>query len=842
MQEPTTVRATDRPVRGVSPTARVSMETPAFKRSVLDHLLYTCGKELPEASPLDLYRALAHSVRDRLVHRWLATQRTYEEQDVKRAYYLSSEFLTGRSLGLCLLNLGLYETAEALAAEQGLDLDQILDQEGDPGLGNGGLGRLAACFMDALATLELPAVGYGIRYDFGIFQQRFEDGRQIEMHDNWLHNGNPWEIPRMEDALVVRLGGRAETRNDHDGRLRVDWVDTRTILGVPHDSFIVGHKTGTVNTLRLWAARATRDFDLRFFNEGDYRRAVEEKIDSENISKVLYPNDQTEEGKALRLKQQYFFVACSVGDIVRRYKRKHRTFDLFPKRVAIQLNDTHPSIGIAELMRILVDEEGLGWESAWAITEATFGYTNHTLMPEALERWPVPLLQRLLPRHLQIILEINARFLRRAATRWPGDTERLRRMSIVEEGAPQQVRMAHLAVVGSHSVNGVARLHTELVRRHLLPDFCDLWPEKFNNKTNGVSPRRLLLYANPRLTQLVSSRIGVGWIDRDLAELRRISDLASDQPFLEALHQVKRANKRDLAVLVRRLTGVELPPAAMFVVQVKRIHEYKRQLMACLHVISLYLKLKRDPESDVVPRAFVFGGKAAAGYAMAKLHIKLVNDVAAVMNGDPDVRGRLAVAFVPNYGVSLAQAIIPAADLSVQISQAGTEASGTSNMKFALNGALTIGTLDGANVEIREAVGPENFFLFGLDSEEVQRRKCEGYDPQSFIEASPDLKEVLALIESGFFSFGEPERFRPILDSLRRHDPYMVCADFDAFVAAEEAAAEVFRSPIEWSRRALHNIAGASCFSADHTVRQYASEIWGLQPVAVDLALVKSEP
>ncbi len=818
------------------------METPAFKRSVLDHLLYTCGRELREASPLDFYNALAHSVRDRLVHRWLATQRTYEELDVKRAYYLSSEFLTGRSLGLCLLNLGLYETAEALAAEQGLVLDHILDQEGDPGLGNGGLGRLAACFMDALATLELPAVGYGIRYDFGIFQQRFEDGRQIEMHDNWLHNGNPWELPRMEDALVVRLGGRAEARNDHDGRLRVDWVDARTILGIPHDSFIVGHKTSTVNTLRLWAARATQDFDLRFFNEGDYRRAVEEKIDSENISKVLYPNDQTEEGRALRLKQQYFFVACSVGDIVRRYKRKHRTFDLFPKRVAIQLNDTHPSIGIAELMRILVDDEGLGWEAAWAVTEATFGYTNHTLMPEALERWPVPLLQRLLPRHLQIIFEINARFLRRAATRWPGDTERLQRMSIVEEGAPKQVRMAHLAVVGSHSVNGVARLHTELVRRRLLPDFHDLWPERFNNKTNGVSPRRFLLYANPRLTQLVSSRIGSGWIDHDLAELGGISALGSDQPFLEALQQVKRANKRDLAVLVRRLTGIELPPEAMFVVQVKRIHEYKRQLMACLHVISLYLKLKREPEADVVPRAFIFGGKAAAGYAMAKLHIKLVNDVAAVINSDPEVRDRLAVAFVPNYGVSLAQAIIPAADLSVQISMAGTEASGTSNMKFALNGALTIGTLDGANVEIREAVGAENFFLFGMDSEDVARRRREGYDPAAAIDGSADLQEVLALIESGFFSFGEPERFRPILDSLRRHDPYMVCADFDAFVAAEAAAAEAFRDPVEWARRALCNIAGASRFSADHTVRQYASEIWGLQPVAVDLGPDPEQP
>jgi starch phosphorylase len=832
-------RAFERSAR--TPTPRVGMETPAFKRSVLDHLLFTYGKELRDAAPLDFYNALAHSVRDRLVHRWLATQRTHEQRDVKRAYYLSSEFLTGRSLGLCLLNLGLYDTAEALAAEQGLDLGDILDQEGDPGLGNGGLGRLAACFMDSLATLELPAVGYGIRYDFGIFRQRFEDGRQVEMHDNWLHNGNPWELPRMQDSLVVRLGGRAETRHDRDGRLRVDWVDARTILGVPYDSFIVGHRTSTVNTLRLWAARATQDFDLRFFNEGDYRRAVEEKIDSENISKVLYPNDQTEEGKALRLKQQYFFVACSVGDIVRRYKRRHRTFDLFPKRVAIQLNDTHPSIGIAELMRILVDEEGLEWEPAWAITEATFGYTNHTLMPEALEHWPVPLFERLLPRHLQIIFEINGRFLRRATTRWPGDVERLRRVSIIEESAPRQVRMAHLAVVGSHSVNGVARLHSDLVRRDLFPEFHELWPERFNNKTNGVSPRRFVLYANPRLTQLVSSRIGSDWIDRDLSDLKRLAEMADDRPFLEALTQVKRANKRDLAVLVRRLTGVELPQGGMLVAQVKRIHEYKRQILACLLIVSLYLKLKRDPEADVVPRAFVFGGKAAAGYAMAKLHIKLINDVAATINGDPDVRDRLAVAFVPNYGVSLAQAIIPAADVSLQISTAGTEASGTSNMKFALNGALTIGTLDGANVEIREAVGPENFFLFGLNAEEVVERRRAGYDPAVAIDASPDLAEVLALIESGFFSFGEPARFQPILDSLRRQDPYLVCADFDAFVAAEAAAAEAFRDPMDWARRALLNVAGAGRFSADETIRQYASEIWGIHPVTVDLSLVASD-
>jgi starch phosphorylase len=810
------------------------MEAGAFKRSVLDHLLYTCAKEPREASAQDLYQALAHTVRDRLVHRWLATQRSHDEKDVKRVYYLSSEFLTGRSLGLCLLNLGLYETAEALAGERGLDLGHVLDEEGDPGLGNGGLGRLAACFMDALATLELPAVGYGIRYDFGIFRQHIEDGCQVETHDNWLQHGNPWELPRMEEALTVRLGGRTETRTVADGRLRVDWVDARSILGVPHDSFIVGHRSDTVNTLRLWAARATRDFDLRSFNAGDYRRAVEDKIDSENISKVLYPNDQTEEGKALRLKQQYFFVACSIGDIVRRFKRRHASFELLPKRAAIQLNDTHPSIAVAELMRLLVDEEEVSWETAWSITEACFGYTNHTLMPEALERWPVPLFQSLLPRHLEIIYEVNSRFLRRVATRWPGDSGRLARMSIVEEGSPKQIRMAHLATVGSHSVNGVARLHTDLLRERLLRDFAELWPERFNNKTNGVSPRRFLLYSNPRLSQLVSSRIGSGWIDGDLKELARVAESAADAPFLEALARVKRANKRDLAVLVRRLTGVELPADAMYVAQVKRIHEYKRQLLACLQVVSHYLKLKRDPAAGGVPRAYLFAGKAAAGYQMAKLQIRLINDVASVINSDPEVEGRIAVAFVPNYGVSLAQSIIPAADLSVQISTAGYEASGTGNMKFALNGALTIGTLDGANVEIREAVGPESFFLFGLDANEVAARKLAGYAPEAEIEKSAELKEVVELIESGFFSFQERDRFRPLADNLRHHDPYLVCADFDAYVEAEAEAADVFRDSAEWSRRALVNIAGASRFSADETIRQYASEIWRLAPVPVD--------
>lgn len=817
------------------------MDPAGFKRAVSDHLIFTCAKDATDASTFDMYQALAHSVRDRLVHRWLMTQRTYEAQDVKRAYYLSSEFLTGRSLGLCLMNMGLYDAAAALASERGYDLTDILEAEGDPGLGNGGLGRLAACFMDSLATLELPAMGYGIRYDFGIFEQKIEGGQQVEFHDNWLQNGNPWELPRHEDAQTVKFFGRTEMRQDLDGRFRVDWVDTRTVIGVPHDSFIVGHRTDTVNTLRLWAARATRDFDLRFFNDGDYRRAVEEKIDSENISKVLYPNDQTEEGKALRLKQQYFFVACSIADIVKRYKKRHQHFDLFPKRAAIQLNDTHPSITVAELMRVLVDVEGLDWEVAWEISVATLGYTNHTLMPEALERWPLPLFERILPRHLQIIYEINQRFMRKVHTRWPTEPERMARMSIIEEGPVKQVRMAHLATVGAHSINGVARLHSDLVKAELLHDFYELFPERFNNKTNGVTPRRWILHANPRLTNLISSRIGWDWINRDISQIKQLEPLTKDEPFLQALWDVKEANKRDLALVVRRRTGVHIAPESMLCAHVKRIHEYKRQVLACLQIIGHYMDLKRNPEADVVPRVYVFAGKAAAGYAMAKLHIRLINDVAAVINSDPDVSDKLSVVFIPNYGVSLAQAIIPAANISIQISTAGKEASGTSNMKFAMNGALTLGTLDGANVEIREEVGPENFFLFGLHTNEVAGMVRAGYSPRTFIERSARLAEALSLIETGFFSFGERDRYRDVVNNLTYHDPYLVCADFDAYVAAEAAAADLYTNPLEWSRRALLNIIGGARFSSDETIRQYADEIWNLKPVRIDPNMMPSD-
>jgi glycogen phosphorylase len=824
----------------VSPPARLParVDPEQFRRDLQDHLLYTCVREREDAGPVDLYRAMAHSVRDRLVQRWLATQRTYVERDVKRVHYLSSEFLTGRSLGLCLVNLGLYGAAEELASERGFDLADVLEAEGDPGLGNGGLGRLAACFMDSLATLELPAVGYGIRYEYGIFEQRIESGQQVEHSDNWLQYGNPWELPRHDRMQVVRLYGTTEMRRDSFGRLVVEWVDARVVFGLPYDSFIVGHETDTVNTLRLWSARASRDFDLRLFNEGDYLRAVEEKVEVENISKVLYPNDQTEHGKELRLKQQYFFVACSIADIVSQFKLLHHDFRIFPERAAIQLNDTHPAIAVAELMRVLLDQEGLDWDLAWDITQRSIAYTNHTLLPEALEKWPVSMMRRVLPRHLMIIYEINHRFMRQVSTHWPTDPSRMARMSIIEEGPVQQVRMAHLAVLGSHSVNGVARLHTELIKTELLPDFYELFPERFNNKTNGVTPRRWLLYSNPALARLMSERLGPSWIDRDLALVSQLSTHAEDASLLDALCEIKGENKRALADLLLRLTGISVDPQAMFIAQIKRMHEYKRQLLACLEIIAHYWHLKSDGAAAAAKetsRVYIFAGKAAGGYTMAKLHIRLINDLAEVINGDPTTRDRLKVVFVPNYGVSLAQAIIPAVDVSLQISQAGKEASGTSNMKLALNGALTVGTLDGANVEIREAVGAENFFLCGNTVEEVRELWRRGYDPGRFIAESADLAHALELLDSGFFTLGDRERYSLVVRLLRHADQYMVCADFDSYVAAMKAAAQLYRSPREWARRSLFNIVGASAFSSDATIKAYAREIWNIVPVKADI-------
>jgi starch phosphorylase len=764
----------------------------------------------------------------------MQTRREYRENDPKRVYYLSAEFLLGRFLANNLINLGLYDLARDNLRHYGLELTDVLEQEHDPGLGNGGLGRLAACYLDSMATLELPAFGYGIRYEFGIFRQEIADGWQVEQPDAWLVYGNPWEVARHEYTVEVSFGGRVEQAKNGDGRLRSRWVDTYKVQGVPYDYPIAGYGTDTVNTLRLWSARASEEFDLRVFNDGDYRRAVEEKALSESISKVLYPKDDSLAGKELRLKQQYFFVACSIQDMMRRFtKANGNALERLPDKAAVQLNDTHPAIAVAELMRVLLDRFDMEWEAAWDTTRRTLAYTNHTLLPEALERWPLELFERLLPRHTQIIYEINSRFLHDVHVFAPGDHDRKRRMSIIEEGAQKQVRMAHLAVVGSHSINGVAALHSRLLQTHVLRDFAELWPERFNNKTNGVTPRRWLLGCNPELSALISEHIGNGWII-DLPQLERLAPLVDDSAFLEKLRAVKRANKERLANIIAARTGVKVDPASMFDVQVKRIHEYKRQLMNCLHVIDLYRRLKLEG-ADIVPRTVLFGGKAAPGYRNAKKHIKLINDVADIINSDASMDGRLRCLFLTNYNVSLAERIIPAADLSEQVSMAGKEASGTGNMKFQMNGALTIGTLDGANVEIREEVGADNFFLFGLDTEQVRQRQIEGHRPGEFIAASASLRGAIELIEQGFFSPGEPDRHRDVADYLRHHDPYLICADFDDYLRSQQAASDVYAEPSRWSRMALENIAHAGKFSSDRSIAQYAEEIWDVTRFGITL-------
>ncbi len=813
---------------------RTGMLPETLERAVFDHLAYTCSKDERSATALDVLRAVSHAARDRLVHRWIQTQRTYYEQDVKRVYYLSAEYLLGRSLGMNLLNLGQYDVARRMLARHGIDLSRLIEMEPDPGLGNGGLGRLAACFMDSMATLGLPGYGYGIRYEFGIFDQAFRDGWQVERPDAWLRTGNVWELARHERTVPIHFYGRLHQERDAAGTLVTRWIDTQQVLAVPYDIPIAGYHNDTVNNLRLWSAQASNEFDLAVFNDGDYRRAVEEKAIGESISKVLYPKDDTPEGKELRLKQQHFFVCASIHDIVRRFKADHDDLRALPDKVAIQLNDTHPAIAVAELMRVLLDDEGLPWELAWDLTTRTLAYTNHTLLPEALERWPVDLLRRLLPRHMAIIFEINQRFLGEVHVFAPNDGDRRRRMSIIEEGDEQRVRMAHLAVVGSHAVNGVAELHSELVRTRLLRDFAEMWPERFQNKTNGVTPRRWLVAANPSLAAVITGRIGRGWIG-DLAQLERLLPLADDELFHAELQEAKRENKQRLAAIVEHRQGIALDPDSLFDVQVKRLHEYKRQLLNILHVIGQYWSLKQDPAADVLPRTFLFGGKAAPGYATAKLHIKLINDVAAIVNADRWTRHRLRVVFLRNYNVSLAERIIPAADVSEQLSLAGMEASGTGNMKFMMNGALTVGTLDGANIEIREAAGAENFFLFGMDAGEVEQRRRAGYRPEVFVERSAALREVLGLLADGVFSPDEPGRYRGLVEDLRHHDHYMVCADFDSYAAAQAAVADAYRRPDDWARMVVHNLARSGRFSSDRTIREYAEQIWGAEPVVIDL-------
>jgi starch phosphorylase len=815
-----------------SDAAQPGVEIATFEESVQRHVRYSLGKQQSQASAHDVFMAASLAVRDLLTDGMFETEARYQAEGAKRLYYLSMEFLMGRSLGNNLQALGILELCHKALAEFGIDVDEVRDAEPDAGLGNGGLGRLAACFLDSLATLGMPGFGYGINYEYGLFQQMIENGHQREKPDGWRALGTPWLIDRSEDACLVPVYGRVEHQTDRFGNDRATWVDWRVIVGVPHDMPIVGYGGRTVNTLRLYSARASSEFDIEIFNRGDYVRAVEEKMHSERISKLLYPADSYEAGKELRLLQEYFFLACAIRDIVSRYLKVHATFDAFPDQVAIQMNDTHPALAVAELMRMFVDQHRLPWARAFDLTVRTLGYTNHTLLPEALEKWPQPLLGRLLPRHLEIIERINLEFLDGVGRRWPEDVDRIRRMSIIEEGFPKQVRMGHLAIVGSHSVNGVAKLHTDLLRTRVIPDFDEYYPGKINNKTNGITPRRWLLRANPGLATLVTDRIGDGWI-RDLDALRALEPSADDGAFRAVFRDVKRANKGRLEKLILDLTRVSVDPESIFDVQVKRIHEYKRQLLFVMRVIHEYLAIVEDGVVPAQPSTCIFAGKAAPEYLLAKLVIKLVNNVAQIVNSDPATAGALRVVFVPDYRVSLAETIIPAADLSEQISTAGKEASGTGNMKFSLNGALTIGTLDGANVEIRDAVGDENIYIFGLHVEDVERLRENGnYDPQAVARESRYAQRVIDCLENDRFSPREHGLFRPLWESLMLNgDPYFVIADFDAYVETHARASRDYADRDGWSRRAILNVARMGPFSSDRTIRQYAEEIWGIRPI-----------
>ncbi len=799
----------------------------------MQRLYNSVGKAIQSATKHDLYCALSLAIRDLLTERWRKTTEAHYEANPKFTYYLSAEYMLGKQLGQNLAYTGLTDVAAQVAMSFGVTLEEFLELEPEPGLGNGGLGRLAACFMDSLATLDLPAVGYGIRYEFGIFRQTFVDGWQVEQPDAWLLHGNPWEFIHSDDMIEVGFGGYTEHAPDSSGRLRTRWVPGQKVLGEPCTMLAPGYGTNTVNILRLWRARAAEEFDFQMFDTGNYVQAVQQKIFSENISKVLYPNDGTPQGRELRLRQQYFFVACSLRDIIRRFRLRNQDWNAFPDKVAIQLNDTHPVIAIPELMRILVDEGGLGWDQAWSITQRTFAYTCHTLLPEALERWPVSLFEYLLPRHLEIIYEINHRFLAQVRARFPGDNARVARMSLIDENDGRQVRMANLASVGSFAINGVAELQSRLLREYTLADFGEMFPEKFQNKTNGVSPRRFLLLSNPRLCNLITEAIGEGWIN-ELDRLRELEKYVDDPAFRQRWRAIKQQNKADLIAFAQRSTGVALDSAAMMDAMVKRLHEYKRQLLKLLHIVTLYQRLQDNPNLDIVPRTFLFGAKSASGYATAKLIIKLINSVAEVVNNDPVVRDRLKVVFPANFNVTMGQIIYPGAELSEQISLAGKEASGTGNMKFALNGALTIGTLDGANIEIRELVGPENFFLFGLNAQEVMELKARGYRPYDWYASNPALKRAVDAIASGVFSRGDASLFRPLVESLLSRDEYLVFADYQAYIDCQERVSQAYLDQESWTRMSILNTARTGYFSSDRTIREYAQDIWRLKPVKVE--------
>ncbi len=802
-----------------------------FKTAICRHLRYSLGIDLQQATPDDFYWATSLAVRDLLIDSRIRTEERYRRADAKRVYYLSMEFLIGRSLGNNLYNTQRFEAVTAALDELGADPSQVLECERDAGLGNGGLGRLAACFLDSLATLHMPGYGYGINYRYGLFRQEIHDGYQREKLDNWLVNGSPWQIERREQSCIIPIYGRIEHSRDRQGGYNPMWLDWEILIGVPHDMLIAGYGGRTVNTLRLYSARASDEFDMQIFNRGDYVRAVQRKVASETVSKVLYPADDIEAGRELRLTQEYFFVACALRDIMRRFRRDHDDLRDFGRKVAIQLNDTHPALAVAELMRMLVDEDGLPWEQAWRITREATAYTNHTLLSEALERWPVALIEHVLPRHMQIIFEINRRFLECVAELRPGDDDRLARMSLIEEGPVKQVRMAHLALAGSHAVNGVAALHSKLVKTTLFPDFYELWPEMFSNKTNGITPRRWLLNANPDLAALISRHIGKDWIT-DLERLRKLEPLAADAAFRTQFDRIKTRNKEKLGRIIYETTRVRVDPQSLFDIQAKRIHEYKRQLLMVMGIIDRYLGIVERGEFPQTPRTCIFAGKAAPGYAAAKWIIKLINSVAAVVNGDARARDWLKVAFVPDYRVSLAEAMIPAADLSEQISTAGKEASGTGNMKFALNGALTVGTMDGANIEILEEVGRDNIFIFGLHVEQVQQMRRQGYDPRTFYDRDVRLRSVVEAMASERFCPGEPGLFRPLCDALLDGgDPYFHLADFAAYAAIQAQIDDAYRDRDRWIEKAVLNVARMGKFSSDRTIGQYAREIWRVAPV-----------
>ena len=837
-RETTRSSLTSSKVRQAASNIRTGLGVDAIAQALVDNLHCLQGRPPELATRNDWYMALAYTVRDRMMERYIATLETIanERRESKAVAYLSAEFLTGPQLGNGLINLGIWDAAEQAVSRFGQHMPDLLDQEEEPGLGNGGLGRLAACYMDSLATLGVPAIGYGLRYEFGIFDQVIRDGWQVEITDKWLRFGNPWEIVRSEITFDVKLGGRTEASRDEQGRYRVRWLPERVVRGIPYDTPVPGYRGQATNILRLWKAEATESFDFDAFNVGDYYRAVDQKVESETISKVLYPNDEPAAGKRLRLAQQYFFVSCSLQDMLRVHHVRQKPLAEFGSHWAIQLNDTHPSIAIAELMRLLIDEYVLGWDEAWTITQQACGYTNHTLLSEALEKWPVPLFGKLLPRHLEIIYEINRRCLDDVRLHNHGDDALLQRLSLIDETGDKYVRMAHLASVGSHAINGVAALHTELLKQTVLRDFYAVMPEKFFNVTNGVTPRRWMVLSNPKLSALISSRIGDRWISNLEDELIRLEPFADDRDFQRDWRVVKAENKRSLAAFIKERTGISVDPDSLFDIQVKRLHEYKRQHLNALYLITEYNRLVRAGTANFTPRTVIFGGKAAPGYRMAKLVIKLITSVADVINQDPRISRVLKVVFLPDFNVTGGQRVYPAADLSEQISTAGKEASGTGNMKFALNGALTIGTLDGANVEIRDAVGHENFFLFGLTAAEVARAKADGYRPSSHYESNPELRETIDTLDAGRFSHGDREVFRPLVESLLTRDEYMLFADYQSYLDCQQRVSDAYRDQDNWTRMSILNTARAGRFSSDRSIRDYCRDIWGVRPIVSEKA------